>query len=63
MFDYVLSSFLLYQYSVFFFVTLLAAIGFPIPATALILAAGAFYSQGYFDIVPLFLSGFIGCML
>ncbi len=45
MFDYVLSSFLLYQYSVFFFVTLFAAIGFPIPATALILAAGAFYSQ------------------
>jgi membrane protein DedA with SNARE-associated domain len=45
MLNYLLTSFLVYQYWLFFAVTLVASIGFPLPATALILAGGAFFAE------------------
>jgi membrane-associated protein len=63
MLNYLLTSFLVYQYWLFFAVTLVASIGFPLPATALILAGGAFFAEWYFDIGLLFLAGFCGCLL
>ena len=63
MLELFLSYFLEYQYWLFFGVTFIAAFGFPVPATALILAGWAFYSQGYFEIFPLFSAGFFGVIL
>lgn len=63
MVDLLLSSFLVYQYWLLFGVCIFAAFGFPLPATALLLAGGALYAQGYFDIIYLFLAGFSGCVI
>jgi membrane protein DedA with SNARE-associated domain len=45
MLDYLLTSFLVYKYWLFFGITFLASLGLPIPATALLLAGGAFIAQ------------------
>ncbi len=63
MVDILLSSFLVYQYWLLFWVCILAAFWFPLPATAILLAGGALYAQGYFDIVYLFFAGFSGSIL
>lgn len=62
MLDYVLSLLLVYQYWLIFTITILAAFGIPLPATAVLIAGGAFYTQGYFNITYLLLAGFIGCI-
>lgn len=49
MLGFLLSYLLLYKYLVLFLVVAGASFGFPIPATALVIAAGAFIAQGYFD--------------
>lgn len=63
MVDILLSSFLVYQYWLLFGVCVFAAFGFPLPATAILIAWWALYAQGYFDMVYLFLAGFLGCIL
>jgi membrane protein DedA with SNARE-associated domain len=45
MIAFFLSYFLVYQYIVLFFVVLAASFGFPLPATMLLMAAGAFAAQ------------------
>jgi membrane-associated protein len=62
MVDILLSSFLVYQYWLLFTVAIFAAFGFPLPATAILIAGGALYSQGYFDMVYLLMAGFMGCV-
>ncbi len=56
MLDFLLSSLLVWKYALLFGVVSFAAFGFPIPATALVVAAGAFAAQGYFDVFPVFAS-------
>lgn len=63
MIDFFLSSFLIYHYWLFFFVMFFASFGFPLPATALVIAGWAFIEQWYFDIWLLFLSWTLGCIL
>lgn len=63
MLDFFLSLFLVYQYWLLFGVMYIASIGFPIPATALMIAGWAFFAQGYFNLSLLFFSGTIGCIL
>jgi membrane-associated protein len=63
MFDYLLSIFLVYQYWLFFGVLFVASVGFPLPATALMLVWWALYAEGYFDLLLLFLSGYFGTLL
>ena len=50
MIEFFLSYFLIYQYFLLFFVVVLASFGLPLPATALLVAAGAFAAQGYLEI-------------
>lgn len=63
MVDILLSSFLVYWYWLLFGICILAAFGFPLPATALLIAGWALSVQGYFDIMYLFFAGFAGCMI
>jgi len=49
MLGFFLSYLLLYKYVVLFLVVATASFGLPVPATALMMAAGAFIAQGYFD--------------
>jgi membrane-associated protein len=63
MVDIFLSSFLVYKYWLLFGVCVFAAFGVPLPATALLIAWGALYAQGYFDIMTLFWVGFSGCVI
>lgn len=63
MIDFLLSSFLVYQYWLLFFVMYFASFGFPLPATALLVAGWAFYAQGYFPLSSLFIAGSLGCIL
>lgn len=63
MLELFLSYFLEYQYILFFGVTFFAAFWFPLPATALIIAGGAFCAQGYFDLYWIALSGVGGSIL
>jgi membrane protein DedA with SNARE-associated domain len=58
-----LSYLLLYKYLALFLVTLLAAFLLPLPATAFIIAAGAFASQGYFNFFEIIGVGFIGSII
>ena len=50
MLEFFLSYLLVYKYAVLFVVVAAASFGFPLPATPLIMAAGAFTAQGYFNI-------------
>lgn len=63
MLDFFLSYLLVYTYLVLFLVTLLTSFVFPLPATALIMAAWAFVSQGYLDLKYVLLFSFLWCIL
>lgn len=63
MLEYLLSLLLIYQYSLIFIIAILAAFWVPLPATAILIASGVLYTQGYFDIWYLFLSGFFWCVI
>lgn len=63
MLSFFLSSLLIYKYAVLFLVIFTASFGFPIPATALLIAAGAFAAQGYFDLYTIFLYGVFASIL
>jgi membrane protein DedA with SNARE-associated domain len=58
-----LSYLLVYKYLVLFLLNFLAALIFPIPASAVLIAAGAFSSQGYFDFRQVFIFGLLGNVL
>ncbi len=58
-----LSYLLLYKYLILFLVVLLASIIIPLPATALLIAAGAFSIQGYFNIYNVLIFGFLASVL
>lgn len=49
MLDFLLSFLLLYKYALLSAVVFAASVGFPVPATAVLMASGAFAAQGYFD--------------
>lgn len=51
MLGFFLSYLLVYKYFVIFAIVFLASLGLPLPATAILVAAGAFAAQGYFDVV------------
>lgn len=55
MLGFFLSYLLVYKYFVVFVVVFLASLGLPMPATAILVAAGAFAAQGYFDMVTVLL--------
>lgn len=55
MFGFFLSYLLVYKYFVVFVVVFLASLGLPMPATAILVAAGAFAAQGYFDMATVLL--------
>mgnify|MGYP002775998911 FL=1 len=59
MLDTLLSYLLIYQYTLLFFVVFFASFGFPIPASALIMAVGAFAVDGYFDLSTSFFVVFV----
>ena len=59
MLSFFLSYLLIYKYTILFFVVLTASFGLPLPATALLMAAGAFVEQGYFDVGSIFLCGIL----
>lgn len=63
MLDFLLSYFLVYTYAILIAVVFLASFGIPLPATALVIAAGAFASQGYLDITWVFCSVFFASVL
>lgn len=54
MLETLLSYLLVYQYTLLFFAVFFASFGFPIPASALIMAVGAFTVDGYFELFPSF---------
>lgn len=54
MLSFFLSYLLIYKYTVLFFVIAFASFGFPLPATALLVATGAFVAQGYLSVYALF---------
>jgi len=58
-----LSYLLVYKYLVLFLIVFLASLILPLPATALIMAAGAFSSQGYFNFSEVLLVAFAGSVL
>jgi len=58
-----LSYLLIYKYLILFLVTYSAALIFPIPASAVLIAAGAFASQGYFSFEYVILFGLLGNVL
>jgi len=58
-----LSFLLLYKYLALFSVSLLAAFVLPLPATAFIIAAGAFSAQGYFNFSEIIAVGFLGSII
>lgn len=58
-----LSYLLIYKYAILFLVVFLTSLGLPLPATALIVAAGAFAAQGYFDFVNILICAFMASVL
>ncbi|MEI6378217.1 MAG: DedA family protein [Candidatus Falkowbacteria bacterium] len=58
-----LTYLLLYKYLALFLLVAVAALGVPLPASMLLVAAGAFAVQGYFDIKFVLLAAFLGCVL
>lgn len=59
---YFLSLLLLYKYAALFLITFLASVLLPLPASALLLAAGAFAFQGYFNFGEVIAAGFLGAV-
>ncbi|MDP2103519.1 MAG: DedA family protein [Candidatus Gracilibacteria bacterium] len=58
-----LSYLLIYKYAILFSVVFLTSLGLPLPATALIVAAGAFAAQGYFDFWGILACVFVASVL
>lgn len=58
-----LSYLLIYKYAILFLVVFLTSLGLPLPATALIVAAGAFAAQGYFDFWSILACVFVASVL
>lgn len=58
MFSFFLSYLLIYTYVALFTVITLASFGIPLPATVLLIAAGAFAAQGYLDFSSILAFGF-----
>lgn len=58
-----LSYILIYKYAILFLVVYLTSFGIPLPATVLIVAAGAFAAQGYFDFQKIFIYVFVASVL
>lgn len=54
MLTFLLSYLLVYKYTILFCVITGASFGIPLPATALIMAAGAFAAQGYLSFSDIF---------
>ena len=63
MLDSLLSLVLIYSYPLIFIVGFFASLGFPLPATALFIASGAFVGSGYLGWYSLFFVGWIACVL
>jgi len=63
MLAFFLSSLLIYKYVVLFLVVATASFGLPIPATVLLMAAGAFAAQGYLDFSGILAYGFSASVL
>ena len=59
----ILSYLLLYKYTLLFSVTFLAAFALPVPSASTLMAAAAFSSQGYFNIVFVFIIASLGNIL
>lgn len=58
-----LSYLLIYKYAILFLVVFFTSLWLPLPATALIVAAGAFAAQGYFDFWSIFVCVLIASVL
>lgn len=58
-----LSYLLIYKYAVLFVVIATASLGLPIPATTLLMAAGAFAAQGYMDPLGILAYGLLASVL
>lgn len=63
MLEFFLSYLLIYKYVVLFLVVSIASVGIPMPATALLMATGAFAAQGYMDLRYIFVFGFLASVL
>ena len=63
MLDWFLSSLLLYRYLALFLIMAVSAFGFPLPASLLLVAAGAFTAQDYFDLRSVLAVAFFGCLV
>ncbi|MFA6090148.1 MAG: DedA family protein [Candidatus Gracilibacteria bacterium] len=63
MLDLFLSYLLVYKYTVLFCVIAAASFGLPLPATALLIAAGAFAAQGYLNFGDILLYGLFASIL
>jgi len=65
--DYLLTIFLsyllLYKYAAIFILVFLSGLLLPIPSNTILLAAGAFASQGYMDTAAVFLSALVANVL
>ena len=62
MFEYLLSLFLVYKYSILFIVIFGASLGIPMPATALLMMAWVFFAQGYLDGTMVFVISLFACI-
>lgn len=56
----ILAYLLIYKYLALFLIAVLASLAIPLPATALLLAAGAFAAQGYLNFYGVLLVGWLG---
>ena len=63
MLSLIISYLLLYKYIILFIVVLLASFAFPLPATALLMAAGALSVEGNLSIPIIIIVGFVACVL
>lgn len=63
MLDFFLSSLLVWNYALLFLVVSFASFGFPLPATALLMASGAFSAQGYFEMDAILLSALAAAVI
>ena len=61
--DFLLTQIINYGAPLFGLILFLAAVGLPLPASILLIAAGAFSQQGFLDWVSLALFGFLGAVL
>ena len=60
MFDFLLTTLLVYKYTLLFAVSFLAALALPLPSSLLLAASGAFAAQGYMNISEVLGVAFLG---